>query len=73
MGIAGESLGTTTGRLTVTERWGEAYNNQHLDLGKLSSCLKYSSRNSNQWLCSFAEPNWGLTLTRELGGVQIFK
>lgn len=71
VGLQWNLWGSTTGNLTVTKKGGGAGNNQHMNLGKPSSCLQCPGSESNLWLCSSAEPRQGCTLTREIDGMQI--
>ena len=68
--FAGAPKSDLTGELWESDHAGKlggACNNQHMDLGRLSSCLQCPSNNRKHWFCSSAEP----TLITEPGGVQI--
>lgn len=46
-GWQGNLWGSTTGNLTMTEKQGGAFNNQHTDLGRPSLCLWCPTSNAN--------------------------
>ena len=64
--------GSTMGSLAVMEKGGGACNNRGTDFGRGSSYQQYPSSNPNRQICSCAKQNWGCTLTRRLGRVQIY-
>lgn len=70
-GIAGESSGLSHWESDCDEEGGGACNNQHTDLGRLSSYLRCPHSNPNQLPCSSAELSQGCALTRKFRGVQI--
>lgn len=70
-----ESVGLDHWELNVTEKWEGPYNNQYMDLDRLSWYLWpvvfqplcwIPNSNSKQWFCSFAEPSQGALWPRNL-------
>lgn len=49
--------GSTTGKQNMTEKWVRGCDNQHSNLGWLSSYLRGPSSNPKHWLCSSVEPS----------------
>ena len=60
-----------TENLTLKEKWGGTWSNEHTTLGRPSIYLWRPSSHPNQKLSSSAETNWWYTLTRELSEIQI--
>lgn len=67
--LQGSLQGLNTENLTVIYKEERACNNPHTDLGRLSPSLQCPSNNSNQQLCSSAQPSQWHILTREHIGV----
>nr|KAF6492365.1 hypothetical protein HJG59_009573 [Molossus molossus] len=68
MGIFRESVGFDHWE---SEKGREAYNNQHLEIDRLSFYLQHPSSSLHQQLCSSAESRWWCSLNRELSMAQV--
>lgn len=69
---AGKSMGLNRWECDYNGEGGVACNNQHIDLGRLSSYLQCLSNNPNLRFCSSAKPSWGHIMIRELNRVQVY-